>query len=615
MTWLTPGLGLLAAAIAVPTLLILYFLKLRRKDVEVSSTLLWKRTVQDMQANAPFQKLRRNLLLFLQLLILAACLFAIAQPELSAETITGNRHVIMIDRSASMQAFDGIWKGETVTRLEQAKREAIAFVDALAEPTWLDGVMGGADAGADKATVITFDSQGGIRQPMTADKGLLRSAIESIEPSDAPTAAAQAYRLAIAQAPPRSVPDRDGTLIKLPPAVGTVHLWTDGKIADAGDVIPGPEDVVLYNRVGDENAVNIGITGLRAVRSYENPRELSIFVGLSNTDTKQRTVDVQFIVNGALASVRSVEIAAAEGAVSQGRSLPGTGGVVFKLDRSAGAVVEVRTKSTDGGEDLLAGDNTGWVVVPPSKRLRVALVSTDDFFTTLALEGLPFGELVQLSPDEYAAMGGGASQFDVVLLDGWLPEGPLSAGNYLILGGVPTGFGLTVKGEESISEIVDWNEEHPVMADLELGGRVTIPKSKAVEVEQGAAVEVLAETNLGPVIFDVSTGSTRAIVLAFDPDATTWPFDVSYVVFHAAAINSLGGVIGSASAGTVRPGGTLSERLPIGARNVRLAIPNAPDVTLVPASDGRVAYGPIPRAGVYALTWNGPAGITDESIC
>jgi len=87
---------------------------------------------------------------------------------------------------------------------------------------------------------------------------------------------------------------------------------------------------------------------------------------------------------------------------------------------------------------------------------------------------------------------------------------------------------------------------------------------------------------------------------------------VSYVVFHAAAINSLGGVIGSASAGTVRPGGTLSERLPIGARNVRLAIPNAPDVTLVPASDGRVAYGPIPRAGVYALTWNGPAGITDE---
>lgn len=612
MSWLTPGLAAVAAAVAVPTLLILYFLKLRRRDVEVSSTLLWKRTVQDMQANAPFQKLRRNLLLFLQLLILAAGLFAIAQPELSAETVTGNRHVIMIDRSASMQAFDGSWKGETVTRLEQAKREALAFVDALAEPTWLDGVMGGADAGADKATVITFDSRGGIRQPMTADKGLLRAAIESIEPSDARTAASEAYKLAIAQAPPRSVPDRDGTMVPLPPAVGTVHLWTDGKIGDARDVVPGPEDVVRFNRVGGENAINLGITGLRAERSYENPRELSIFVGLSNTDTKPRTVDVQFIVNGSLASVRTAEIAPAEGAVSEGRSLPGTGGVVFKLDRAAGAVVEVRTKATDNGEDLLERDNTGWVVVPPSKRLRVALVSTGDFFTSLALEGLPFGELVQMSPSEFESLGGNTSQFDVVLLDGWLPDGPLAAGNYLVLGKVPEGLGLTATGESKPSEIVDWNEDHPVMADLELGGRVTIPEALTVEVEQGAAVEVLAETNSGPVIFDVSTGSSRAIVVAFDPDNSTWPFDVSYVVFHAAAINALGGVTGSASAGTVRPGGTLSERLPIGARNVRLEIPEAPDVTLAPAPDGRIAYGPVPRAGVYAMTWNGPAGITDE---
>ena len=217
MNWLTPGIAAIAASVAVPTLLILYFLKLRRRDVEVSSTLLWKRAVQDMQANAPFQKLRRNLLLLLQLLVLAAGLLSLAQPELSSKAVTGDRHVIMIDRSASMQTMDGSWRGETVSRLEQAKREALEVIDQLGEPTWLDSVMGGADAGAERATVITFDSQGGIRQPMTADKALLRSAIESIEPSDAPTSAAEAYRLAIAQAPPRTVPDRDGTLIQLPP--------------------------------------------------------------------------------------------------------------------------------------------------------------------------------------------------------------------------------------------------------------------------------------------------------------------------------------------------------------------------------------------------------------
>ncbi|MHC4496131.1 MAG: BatA domain-containing protein, partial [Planctomycetota bacterium] len=83
MEWLTPLTALYAAAVSVPLLLLLYFLKLKRREQIVSSTLLWKRAVQDLQVNAPFQRLRHNILLLLQLLMLLAILFALAGPILS----------------------------------------------------------------------------------------------------------------------------------------------------------------------------------------------------------------------------------------------------------------------------------------------------------------------------------------------------------------------------------------------------------------------------------------------------------------------------------------------------------------------------------------------------
>src|SRR5262245_9162810 len=158
-------MAIIAASIAVPALVILYFLKLRRRDLEVSTTLLWKKAIQDLQANAPFQKLRRNLLLFLQLLVLTGILLALGQPQIKGQSITGRKHVILIDRSASMLALDELnEKQQNVTRLDAAKKQAIAFVQSMRE----GGLL--AKDSADEAMVIAFDTTADVRQQFTSDK-------------------------------------------------------------------------------------------------------------------------------------------------------------------------------------------------------------------------------------------------------------------------------------------------------------------------------------------------------------------------------------------------------------------------------------------------------------
>src|SRR5205085_5570347 len=110
MPWLPHFLNIwhavLAAAVVVPALLVLYFLKLRRRELAVSSTLLWKKAIQDLQVNSPFQKLRRNLLLLLQMLLLILLLLALARPVTKYTQVAGKTTVLLIDRSASMSATD-----------------------------------------------------------------------------------------------------------------------------------------------------------------------------------------------------------------------------------------------------------------------------------------------------------------------------------------------------------------------------------------------------------------------------------------------------------------------------------------------------------------------------
>src|SRR6516165_2360797 len=138
------GLAAWSVLAGVPVgIIALYFLKLRRRPVRVPSTLLWQRSLEDLHVNSLFQRLRRNLLLFLQLLAVALAMLALAGPRTKGSGAQGQRYVLLIDNSASMSSTD-----VAPSRLGQAKEAAKKIVRDM-----------GSD---DLAMVITFADKAAV---------------------------------------------------------------------------------------------------------------------------------------------------------------------------------------------------------------------------------------------------------------------------------------------------------------------------------------------------------------------------------------------------------------------------------------------------------------------
>src|SRR4029453_9514118 len=98
--------SLLWLLLLFPIIIFFYLLKLKRREGVVSSVLLWAHLVKDVQANAPFQKLKRNLLLFLQLLTVFFLIVCLARPFVVVRALGGQNTVLILDASASMQSTD-----------------------------------------------------------------------------------------------------------------------------------------------------------------------------------------------------------------------------------------------------------------------------------------------------------------------------------------------------------------------------------------------------------------------------------------------------------------------------------------------------------------------------
>lgn len=579
--------GLYAAAVAVPALLLLYFLKLKRREQVVSSTLLWRRAVQDLQVNAPFQKIRRNILLLVQMLMLVAILLALAGPVISTMSAGGNRFVLLVDRSAGMNATD-----VEPSRLGKAKEMAREFVGELRGKT-----MFSLTDNSDKVMIIAFGDSAKVMSNFSSDRRQLDAAIDAITPTDGGSRIAEAITVAraFAQSPGTEANDRSSE------APAKLVLFSDGRIEDVDEITVGEQELVFHSigRTGD----NIGITAMQARRSYEDPDKVSVFATVDNFYRQDKKFDIRLSLDGNVKSIRTVTVAGAKEDEDSKDVAAGSLSVSFELTHPFEGVVEVAVL----GEDCFATDNKAWAVVPAPAKLSILAVTEGNTVLTSAFGACPISKLDVRSPSQFDAMDHAAmtaeQPYDIIVLDRH-PASDLPKCRYIVFGEPPEGIDVSAAGQSKNHFIMDWRQNHAVMKYVNLENTFAASSQNLVMPRD---TEILAEFSEGPAIGVLRRNGSVFLVVGFDILQSNWPFEPGFVMFCYNATSYLGFQAGRIQDRNLRIGAPLIIDGLVPEKKGIATGPGIEKQEIAADATGSMRFPSVEHAGIYTLEVEGGA--------
>lgn len=542
MSLMTPWAFAAALILAVPPLVILYMLRLRRAPRQVSSTLLWRKSVEDLVANTPFQRLRWSILLLLQLLALVLIALALGRPvDRGAAGVTG-RVIVLIDQSASMAATidDGAGTSDggtaATSRLDVARREVEALVDGL-----------GRDDTASQMMVVAFGREPRVLSGFERSRERLRAALAGLAQTDEEADLEAALALADGFARVGGEEEAD---VELP----VVIIVTDGSVVEPrrSETFRSNAAEVRFLRVGpdpenpaiggtdDRARDNVGIVAVAAERSFESPTMVSFFARLSNSAVEPVETTLVIRADDRVIARRSVVLPAAE-------RIPGELTILEQLELPDRAVLVIEHTH----RDRLAADDVAALVIPAPRSPRIVIVSENgmDPFLREVLEGAEPETLLEHDLASWQALEATLSEIDLVIFDRVAPPNLPSIPS-LTIGALPPEFdaGPVPDGGR---RAIGWSRQHPLLRHVDLDDLV-YSGTGGLLLPDGA--EALAQGPDGPIMAAMERRGVRHAVIAFALRASNLPVLPTFPVLIQNALEHLGAG-GAGQAGRVaQPG-------------------------------------------------------------
>lgn len=546
MSFLAP-IGFAALAIAIPILL-LYMLRLRRREVLISSTFLWRQVVQDTEANTPWQRLRRNLLLFLQLLILLLLVLALARPFITVPTVSAGKIALLVDASASMTATDVAGESRFSAAIDQARQ----IVNNM-----------------NPQDIISLIRVADIAEPLTsytADKNELRRALEHMRVSNGAADWDTALTLAAAG------------------ASGAEHfsivMISDGGVGEAASLpanIPQP----IYVPVG-ESANNIAITAL-ATRALAGGAP-QLFAQVTNYGDSRAEISLVIRLDDVLRLSRS-------GAIPPRSQLP----IPFDEPISEPFETLSATLTFDNDvEDFLELDNRAWTVQNEVNTRRVYYVSSGaNLFLEQALRSLPGVQTFRGAAENRNLPG---EPFDLYVFDNWLPN-DLPAGDMLLVN-PPNSTPLFTVGAPlpATDDISIADEESAITSFVDLD-EMSLLAFRAVDAGWARS---LAAAEQGAILLAGEVNAQQIAILPFDLRDSNLPLLIAWPVLMANLLDWFSPADIVSLPDGLSVGDVLVISPPLLAESVRVTAPDG-SARELPITGERVAFANTDQLGLYRL--------------
>ena len=497
--WIAGG----AAALAISA----YIIKMRRRRFEVPFSRLWKRVLEQKDANALWKQLKRLISLLFILLILGILMFAALDPTLGAVSRDARSVVVLIDASASMTAKDGDEAGKK-TRLEAAKEKTKQLIDSM--------------GGGDLALIMKVDGQATPMSRFSNDAPMLNKIVDGIQASDTPADLTRALGAAA-----DALRDRPNPLIVLisdgafPEQQLGLVTWT--KAAQAATTPDKQKSAagwnsknlaavdlsnidVRYLPVG-KRSDNVGIIAFNVRRYIANKAAYEVYVEIQNFGTEPARRKLKISNGSNPVDTQILELAPGQRIHK----------IYAKLPASDDNKLRALLQPVEGanGSDAFPLDDEAYALLPARKKQKVLMVTEDNLFLEGALLVYDNVDPMKVTPTEYEQKPSIADDMDVVVFDDYTPiQLPPPPASLLFFHPSGDTSPFKVTGEVTQPRFTEVDEGHPVMRYVTMSD-VNMDKSKTFAVDPKKGESTLGYYVRDSLIVAKRDGKRKMVAFGF----------------------------------------------------------------------------------------------------